>query len=53
MVYFLKPCSDVFCFKLNFKILKLGYYQLCSWFAHDAHVIKIQKFKLYILQCCF
>ena len=26
MVYSPKPGSDVFCFKLNFKISKLGYY---------------------------
>ena len=26
MVYSPKPRSDVFCFKMNFKISKLGYY---------------------------
>ena len=28
MVYSPKPRSDVFCFKLNFKISKLGYWSL-------------------------
>ena len=28
LYYSPKPCSDVFCFKLNFNILKLGYYKL-------------------------
>ena len=36
MVYSPKPRSDVFCFKLNFKISKLGYFKY-----HKALLISI------------
>ena len=30
MVYIIKPCSDVYCFKLNFNISNMGYFSLMT-----------------------